>query len=76
LARSKPDPDEVVMAIGESGFAELPVRALHAAAAARLPMHHRDPFDRLLVAKAVTEPLWLLTASALLASYSDMVVLL
>jgi len=68
-------PDELVAAIGQSGFAELAVRALHAAAAARLPMHHRDPFDRLLVAQAVTEPLRLLTADAVLASYGDMVVL-
>lgn len=74
LGKIEADPDELVAAIGESGFAELPVRALHAAAAARLPLRHRDPFDRLLVAQAVSEPLRLLTADALLVSYGDMVV--
>ena len=74
LGRSDADPDELVAAIGQSGFAELPVRALHAAAAARLLLHHRDPFDHLLVAQAVTEPLRLLTADALLVSYGDIVV--
>ena len=67
--------DELVAAIGQSGFLELPVRAAHAAAAVRLPMHHSDPFDRLLVAQAITEPLRLLTADAALARYSDLVVL-
>jgi len=75
LGKIDADPDELVTAIGQSGFAELAVRALHAAAAARLPIHRRDPFDRLLVAQAVTEPLRLLTADAVLASYGDMVVL-
>lgn len=74
LGKIDADPDELVAAIEQSGFAELPVRASHAAAAARLPMHHRDPFDRLLVAQAVTEPLRLLTADAALLSYGDMVV--
>ena len=46
----------------ETGFTELPVRWQAASAVARLPMHHRDPFDRLLVAQAMTEPLVLYTA--------------
>lgn len=75
LGKVEANPDELVAAIGTSGFVELPVRAVHAAAAARLPMHHRDPFDRLLVAQAVTEPLRLLTVDALLARYGDMVLL-
>lgn len=75
LGKVDADPDELFTANGQSGFAELPVRALHAAAAAQLPLHHRDPFDRLLVAQAVTEPLRLLTADAVLAAYGDTVVL-
>lgn len=74
LGKIDADPDELVAAIERSGFMELPVRAVHAAAAARLPLHHNDPFDRLLVAQAVTEPLGLLTADAVLAAYSDLVV--
>jgi PIN domain nuclease of toxin-antitoxin system len=53
------------------GFVELPVRAVHAAGVSRLPSHHRDPFDRLLVAQAMLEPAWLLTADRVLEQYSD-----
>ena len=75
LGKIEADPDELVAAIELSGFIELPVRASHAAAVARLAMHHTDPFDRLLVAQAVAEPLKLVTADAVLARYSDLSVL-
>jgi PIN domain nuclease of toxin-antitoxin system len=39
-----------------------------------LPDHHRDPFDRLLVAQALAEPLRLLTADRQLAEYSDLII--
>jgi PIN domain nuclease of toxin-antitoxin system len=48
-------------AAGESGFVELPVTFRHAARIAALPLHHRDPFDRLLVAQAEVEGLTLVT---------------
>lgn len=54
----------------QAGLLELPVTARHAEAVARLPMHHRDPFDRMLVAQAVLEDLVLVTADQRLASYS------
>lgn len=75
LGKIKADLDELVAAIVQSGFTELPVRALHAAGVARLAMHRGDPFDRLPVAQAVAEPLTLLTADAGLERYSDLVVL-
>ncbi len=75
LGKIDADPDALVAAIDDSGFVELPVRAIHAAAVARLAPHHGDPFDRLLVAQAITEPLRLLTADAVLARYSDVVML-
>ena len=56
-------------ALPESGLAELPIRAVHALALTRLPDVHRDPFDRMLVAQALTEPLILLTNDAILARY-------
>ncbi|GBD10754.1 Ribonuclease VapC22 [bacterium HR23] len=65
--------EEVVEAALRSGFAELPVRSVHAAGVARLPFLHRDPFDRLLVAQALYEPARLLTADRALAGYSDLV---
>jgi PIN domain nuclease of toxin-antitoxin system len=75
LGKIEAEPDQLVAAIDSSGFVELPVRAVHAAVAANLPMHHHDPFDRLLVAQAVSEPLRLLTADAVLARYGDLILL-
>ncbi|HEY3327562.1 MAG TPA: hypothetical protein VGK14_10375 [Novimethylophilus sp.] len=46
-----------------------------AAATETLPMHHADPFDRMLVAQAVTEPLKLLTHDSTVAKYGDVIVL-
>ena len=63
----------MIAALEASGFLELYVTAEHAALVAELPLHHRDPFDRLLVAQAMTEPLVFLTADAELTPYSDLV---
>ncbi len=64
---------EVAAAAVRTGFEELPVRASHAAATAKLPMHHRDPFDRLLVAQALQEPIRLITVDRRLRRYSNLV---
>jgi PIN domain nuclease of toxin-antitoxin system len=69
------DPQELAAAIEPSGFSELPVRASHAAAVGSMALHHNDPFDRLLLAQALAEPLRLVTADAVLAQYSDIVLL-
>ena len=73
LGKIDADPDALVAAIEESGFIELPVRAAHAAGVAALPPLHTDPFDRLLVAQAIAEPLRLLTADAGLKAYGELV---
>ncbi len=65
--------DQMVESIVESGFLELPITAQHAAAISRLPDIHRDPFDRLLIAQAIVEPLTFLTADAELKNYSKLV---
>ncbi len=75
LGKIEADPHELLGAIEASGFLELPVTASHAADVVKLPLHHSDPFDRLLIAQALAEPLKLLTADPLLAKYSDVVVL-
>ncbi len=59
----------VAAAAAESGFEELPVRLAHAEALARLPPHHRDPFDRMLVAQARAERLTLVTRDRALGRY-------
>ncbi len=75
LGKIKADADALVAAIESSGFVELPVSAAHAARVARLPLLHSDPFDRLLIAQAISEPLQFLTADAALRPYSDLVAL-
>jgi PIN domain nuclease of toxin-antitoxin system len=75
LGKIDADPAALVAAIDDSGFVELPVTAAHAAGVAALAPHQSDPFDRLLLAQALAEPLRLLTADAALARYSDIVIL-
>jgi PIN domain nuclease of toxin-antitoxin system len=53
----------------EEGFDSLSITLDHAREAGRLPLHHRDPFDRMLVAQARLEGLTLATADATLAEY-------
>jgi PIN domain nuclease of toxin-antitoxin system len=57
------------------GFAWLPIEDEHVLQVATLPMFddHKDPFDRLLVAQSLSEPLILLTADAKLARYGTTV---
>lgn len=73
LGKIAGDPERLAQAIDESGFIELPVSARHAARVAQLPSHHHDPFDRLLVAQSLSEPLLLLTADGMLARYGELV---
>jgi PIN domain nuclease of toxin-antitoxin system len=73
LGKIEADADMLADEISEAGFRELPVRAQHAAGVAKLPLHHADPFDRLLIAQAIAEPLKLLTADKSLARYSEMI---
>jgi PIN domain nuclease of toxin-antitoxin system len=63
------DVAEVVRTLEENGFNELPVRSSHAVAAGELPALHGDPFDRMLVAQAMVEPMALITADERLAAY-------
>lgn len=73
LGKLDVDIDALVLAITGSGFIELPITARHAAAVARLPEVHRDPFNRILIAQALSEPLRFLTADSMLKRYSDLV---
>lgn len=59
----------VEQATAESGFLELPISFRHAQNGAELPMHHRDPFDRLLIAQAVIEELTLVTRDPVFGRY-------
>jgi PIN domain nuclease of toxin-antitoxin system len=56
-----PEPADLPERITGSGFAPLPIDPRHAIVAGRLPLIHRDPFDRMLVAQAQCEGLTLVT---------------
>ncbi|MFO8043006.1 MAG: type II toxin-antitoxin system VapC family toxin [Alkalispirochaeta sp.] len=56
-----------------SGYRDLSITSTHAAAVDALPTIHRDPFDRILIAQAQTEPLRLVTHDEVIARYSDVV---
>ena len=56
-------------AASDSGFLELPVTFRHAERVTGLPPHHRDPFDRMLVAQAAVEELALVTRDRVFARY-------
>ena len=61
-------PDDLEDVIALNGFRALPVSIRHAVDAGRLPPHHTDPFDRLLVAQAQGEGLTLVTRDKVLRS--------
>src|SRR5215471_9212752 len=67
------DPSEIARAALDTGFTELAVRSNAAALVGQLPLLHRDPFDRVLVAQAIVEPATLYTADQQLVPYSDLV---
>lgn len=73
IGKLKADPAELLAEIEPAGFRLLPISGEHAAAVSGLPPLHNDPFDRMLVAQAKTEPLILLTNDAALAAYGDCV---
>lgn len=68
------DVNQLVAAITGNGLHELPVSTKHAAMVARLPVIHRDPFDRVLIAQSLCEPMRFLTADRKLSAYSELVV--
>lgn len=66
---------QAIESFKDAGYEQLDVTAAHAAAVETLPLLHGDPFDRLLVAQAVNEPLQLVTHDRLVAAYGRMVTL-
>jgi PIN domain nuclease of toxin-antitoxin system len=64
---------DVLAGIEPAGFSILPITGEHAAKVAELPMLHKDPFDRMLVAQASVEPMVLLTNDETLRGYGSFV---
>ena len=75
LGKLDADLDEIREYCLESGFVELPITSEHAIAVKDLEHHHKDPFDRLIVATAISEPMRLMTADAQIAQYTSLAIL-
>jgi len=65
----KADPRPLRRGLLDNGYTHVPVAAEHAVAVSSLPNRHRDPFDRILIARAITEGITLITADPVVASY-------
>ena len=76
LGKLEADAKAVLRAVEPAGFTLLPITGEHAATVADLPAHHRDPFDRLLIAQAIVEGTSLLTNDATLLAYGRLIELI
>lgn len=63
------DPRLLRRGLVDNGYYELPITSEHAVAVDGLPLIHKDPFDRILVAQSIVEGITLLTVDALVAQY-------
>jgi PIN domain nuclease of toxin-antitoxin system len=68
-------PLEIAKAASLAGFREIVIDSAAAGMVAKLPLHYRDPFGRLLIAQALELPCRFLTVDPMLAQYSDLVIL-
>lgn len=73
LGKLAADPADVIAAVEPAGFSPLAITGEHAARVVMLPGHHRDPFDRMLVAQALSESMQLLTSDRALLAYGAFV---
>jgi len=69
LGKLRPPVDDLVPELNEWGFQLLPITPAHAWAVGRLPSHHRDPFDRMLVTQARLEGLTIVTRDPAISLY-------
>ena len=73
LGKLDADPAQILAAVEPAGFVMLPITGMHAAKVAELPPLHKDPFDRMLVAQALYEPMILYTNDELMRPYGQFV---
>jgi len=62
-------PDNYLEILFDQNFKELPITWRHAREVSSLPMHHKDPFDRLLIAQSIVENLTLLSVDEIISKY-------
>jgi len=63
-------PEDMDSVVEDEGFSKLPISLYHGQLAGSLPAHHRDPFDRMLIAQAQAEGLILITADENISLYN------
>ncbi len=73
LGKIQMETDNLIPSLQQSKIKELPITWEHTFATRNLPLYHRDPFDRMLIAQAMSEPLILLTHDQVLVQYGDLV---
>lgn len=66
----KADPYLLRRGLLDNGYTQLSIDSEHALAVSQLPNHHKDPFDRMLIAQAIVEGVALLTSDPVVAAYS------
>ncbi len=69
LKLGEPSATYIPAALARTGFELLPISVAHATGVEGLPLHHRDPFDRLLVAQAIAEGLPIVSGDPMLEAY-------
>ncbi len=74
LRLAKPVERFVAEQLAANGFTLLNIELRHAAKVEKLPLHHRDPFDRLLVAQVISEKLTVVTADRVFSDYGVKVI--
>lgn len=67
-------PEDIHRLALATGFTELPVTSEHCYTIGTMPWHHRDPFDRMLIAQMQALPAYLLTSDGVLGQYSELVI--
>lgn len=65
----------IIQQLSENNFQQLPSHTNHILILAKLPPHHQDPFDRMLVSQALSEPLHLITHDKSVSRYSESIIL-
>ncbi|GHV83835.1 twitching motility protein PilT [Spirochaetia bacterium] len=76
IGKLKADLEELRVFSKESGFLELALSGVHAQVLTTLEPLHNDPFDRMLVSQALSEPMRLISGDSLLAGYSSLVIVI
>ena len=70
------DPSIIYNSLLENDYNEIVINSKHSIAIGTLPMHHKDPFDRILLAQSIVENMSLLTADKKMAQYPASIILI